>query len=121
MDCIICHKKIIGMGNNASPVKKGICCDNCNIMVVIPIRIRLIQKQHENTLIPKKKPRGGFLTDEDKAMNKLISSIRIGVEHAIGGMKRFRAVSEIFRNKNGWDDLLVTVSAGLWNFHIQMT
>ena len=80
-----------------------------------------IQKQHENTLIPKKKPRGGFLTDEDKAMNKLISSIRIGVEHAIGGMKRFRAVSEIFRNKNGWDDLLVTVSAGLWNFHIQMT
>lgn len=80
-----------------------------------------IQKQHENTLIPKKKPRGGFLTDDDKAMNKLISSVRIGVEHAIGGMKRFRCVSDIYRNKNGWDDELVNVCAGLWNFHVQTT
>lgn len=80
-----------------------------------------IDKQHPNTLIPKKKPRGGFLTDEEKAMNRLISSVRIGVEHAIGGMKRFRAVSEIFRNKNGWDDKLILVCAGLWNFHVQTT
>jgi hypothetical protein len=78
-----------------------------------------IDKQHPNTLIPKKKPRGGELTDDDKAMNRLISSARIGVEHAIGGMKRFRAVSDIFRNKNGWDDKLAVVAAGLWNFHLQ--
>lgn len=80
-----------------------------------------IDKQHENTLMPKKKPRGGFLTEMEKAMNRLISSSRIAVEHAIGGMKRFRAVSEIYRNKNGWDDQLVNVAAGLWNFHVQMT
>ena len=79
-----------------------------------------IDKQHVNTLIPRKKPRGGFLTEAEKAMNRLISSSRIVVEHAIGGMKRFRAVSEIYRNKNGWDDQLVNVAAGLWNFHIQM-
>ena len=103
--------------------------DKALVVVRIPKEVALladtgfvgIQKQHENTLIPKKKPRGGFLTDEDRAMNKLISSVRIGVEHAIGGMKRFRAVSEIFRNKNGWDDHLVNVCAGLWNFHIEMT
>jgi len=85
--------------------------DKALIVVHLPKEVSLladtgfvgIQKQHENTLIPKKKPRGGFLTDDDKAMNKLISSVRIGVEHAIGGMKRFRAVAEIFRNKNGWD------------------
>jgi len=80
-----------------------------------------IDKQHSNTLMPKKKPRGGELTDDDKAMNRLISSVRVGVEHAIGGMKRFRAVSGIFRNKNGWDDNLVLVCAGLWNFHVQTT
>lgn len=79
-----------------------------------------IDKQHTNTLLPKKKPRGGELTADDKAMNRLISSVRIGVEHAIGGMKRFRAVSEIYRNKNGWDDKLVNVATGLWNFHVQM-
>lgn len=80
-----------------------------------------IDKQHTNTLIPKKKPRGGFLNETDKAMNRLISSCRIVVEHAIGGMKRFRAVSEIYRNKNGFDDQLVNVAAGLWNLHVQLT
>ncbi len=39
----------------------------------------------------------------------------------LGGMKRFRAVSEVYRNKNGWDDQLVTVAAGLWNLHVRMT
>jgi hypothetical protein len=77
-----------------------------------------IQKQHTNTIIPKKKPRGGALSDEDKEINRLISSQRIIVEHAIGGMKRFGAVSNIYRNKNGWDDKLVTVCAGLWNHHV---
>ena len=30
---------------------------------------------------PKKKPRGGQLSEEDKAHNRLISQVRIGVEH----------------------------------------
>lgn len=58
---------------------------------------------------------------EVKEMNRLISSVRIVVEHAIGGIKRFRCVSDIYRNKNGFDDRLVNVAAGLWNLHIQMT
>jgi hypothetical protein len=77
-----------------------------------------ITKQHDNTLIPKKKPRGKFLTSLEKEMNCLISSCRIKVEHALGGMKRFGAVSHIYRNKNGWDDSLVRVCAGLWNLHL---
>lgn len=80
-----------------------------------------ITKQHPNTLIPDKKPPRGFLSESDKAMNRLISSCRMVVEHAIGGMKRFRSVSDTYRNKNGFDDQLVNVAAGLWNFHIQMT
>lgn len=62
----------------------------------------------------------GVLTEADKALNRLISSCRILVERAIGGMKRFRAVSNIYRNKQGWDDNLVYVTAGLWNFHLLM-
>lgn len=80
-----------------------------------------IQKIHENTLIPKKKPRGGFLTDDEKAWNKLISSVRIVVEHAIGSMKRFGAASHIFRNKNGLDDTFMSVCAGLSNLELENT
>jgi hypothetical protein len=80
-----------------------------------------IQKQHENTLILKKKPRGGELTEDDKSFNRLISSVRISVEHAIGGMERFAVARELFRNKKGIDDTFMLLSAGLWNLHIQKT
>jgi len=80
-----------------------------------------LQKQHPNVLMPKKRPRGGRLTDAEKSMNRLISSVRIKVEHAIGGIKRFRCVSDVYRNKNGLDDRFMNVATGLWNLHIQMT
>jgi len=73
---------------------------------------------NHSIMIPKKKPRNGKLTDKEKEENKTISSIRIVVEHAIGGMKRFAAVSGIYRNKNGQDDQFTRVAAGLWNFHL---
>ena len=71
--------------------------------------------------MPKKKPKGGQLTKEEKEENKIISSIRIVVEHAIGGMKRFRCLTDVLRSKNGIDDKFTVVCAGLWNFHLQFT
>lgn len=78
-----------------------------------------VQKQHLNTLIPKKKPKGGFLSESEKAWNSLISSARMKVEHAIGGIKRFNAISHIFRNKKGLDDQFVNICSGLWNLELE--
>ncbi len=47
--CVICRKMTFGYGNNAEPVKKGRCCDWCNISVVIPARIRMMRKEENNT------------------------------------------------------------------------
>lgn len=78
-----------------------------------------INKDHFNTHIPKKRSRGKPLTPEDKEMNKLISSYRVVVEHAIGGIKRYRCISERLRNRKPWiDDTLLLLSAGLWNYHL---
>ena len=74
---------------------------------------------NHQTFVPKKKPKNGFLTPEEKEDNSLISSIRIKVEHAIGGVKRLGVASNIFRGKFGSDDRFIFVSAGLWNFHLQ--
>lgn len=38
--CVLCDKKEEGYGNNAMPVKKGQCCNECNIDVVLPARIK---------------------------------------------------------------------------------
>ena len=66
---------------------------------------------------PKKKPRDGELTDQEKESNRLISSVRVVVEHVIGGIKRCRIVKDIFRNtKEKFDDLAMEVASGLHNF-----
>ena len=68
---------------------------------------------------PKKKPRGGKLTLDEKAQNHRISSIRIGVEHAIGGVKRYRIVKDKLRNwKQGFRDLVMETCCGLHNFRL---
>src|SRR5262249_13611911 len=43
------------------------------------------------------KRRGGELTRPEKAANRLIASIRIRIEHAIGGVKRYRMVKDKIR------------------------
>lgn len=40
MKCVICGKEFQGYGNNAMPVKEGRCCEDCNVYVVIPQRIK---------------------------------------------------------------------------------
>jgi len=78
-----------------------------------------IQRIHLNTLVCKRGRKNHPLTDEEKEENKIISSFRIVVEHAIGGIKRFRALSDTFRNKIGiLDDLFIELAGGLWNYHL---
>lgn len=42
--CVICGHDFEGYGNNAEPVKHGICCDDCNEKVVIPARLKEMEK-----------------------------------------------------------------------------
>jgi hypothetical protein len=70
-------------------------------------------------LQPKKKPRGGELSYADKLRNRLISSIRVRIEHAIGGVKRYRIVKDKLRNwKSGFRDVVFETCCGLHNFRL---
>jgi hypothetical protein len=80
-----------------------------------------VTRQHTNTLIPKKASRGIPLTYMEKEENKTISSFRVVVEHAIAGIKRFKAYADIWRNKIvGLEDRIMRITCGLWNLHIEM-
>jgi hypothetical protein len=66
---------------------------------------------------PKKKPKGGELTEEEKEENRLLSRIRVVVEHVIGGVKRLHIVKDVFRNKKeDFEDLVMEIACGLHNF-----
>lgn len=70
-------------------------------------------------LQPKKKPRGGQLTAEEKERNREIARVRIRVEHAIGGVKRYRIVKDQLRNwKQDFRDLVIETCCGLHNFRL---
>lgn len=66
-----------------------------------------------------RKPKGKELSENQKNENRQISSFRILVEHAIGGIKKCRIVKERFRcRKFGFDDLVMLIACGLHNFRI---
>lgn len=47
--CCLCNIPFNGYGNNPAPLKdKGICCDKCNILVIIERLKRLATKNKSN-------------------------------------------------------------------------
>lgn len=74
---------------------------------------------HVMTYQPQKKPKGKELSPEQKAENRLISKVRIVIEHLIAGVKRCRIVKDVFRNtKAHFDDLVMELACGLHNFRV---
>ena len=66
-----------------------------------------------------KKPKNGELTAAEKDRNREISRERVEIEHQIGGIKRCKIVTDIFRNRKDYygDDVFET-ACGLHNFRL---
>lgn len=78
-----------------------------------------LQKEFVNVHLPHKKPRGKELSEEQKQENREFSSQRVKCEHAHAGIKRYRAVTDVYRNRMpDFDDCLMLNATGLWNFYL---
>lgn len=74
---------------------------------------------HLKMVIPKKKPPGGELSQEEKAANRAISSIRVRVEHSLSYLKHFGILNQKFRGRitNQQNlDLPIQTIACIYNF-----
>jgi len=69
--------------------------------------------------VPIKKPKKKALSKEDKAYNRWHSGLRVGVEHAIGRMKKFKIFADILRN-NGQQNMIVKNVAALANINLRI-
>ncbi len=74
------------------------------------------QYQYKNTEIPKKKTKKTFLTSQDKRNNRDISRARIKFEHIIGFVKRFKILSDRYRNRRKRLLLRFNLICGICNF-----
>jgi hypothetical protein len=67
----------------------------------MPIEVDLgflgLQREYDNIHLPHKKPRGGALSDRQKQENRTLSQLRVVCENAFAGVKRYNAVSMIYR------------------------
>jgi hypothetical protein len=69
------------------------------------------------TLQPKKKPRGGALSEDDQQRNRAVSRERVEVEHQINGIKRSRIVSHRLRSRTDYyADKVMETACGLHNY-----
>jgi hypothetical protein len=68
--------------------------------------------------LPHRKPRGGELTEDQKASNRLLSGIRIVVEHTLAHMKIFQVLYQVYRHARDSYVSIFRLVAGLVNRHI---
>lgn len=71
---------------------------------------------HKHSIIPKKKSKKHPLTKEEKKENKEVSKKRIVVENVLCMLKRFRILSDRYRNRRRRFGLRFNLIAGVYNY-----
>lgn len=89
-----------------------------NIIAVTDTGYQGLQKIHVNTLMPKKKSKKQPLTAEDKLRNRELSSLRVLNEHVIGKLKRFKILSDKYRNRRKRFGLRFNLISGIYNYEL---
>lgn len=75
-----------------------------------------MHKLHTNCRLPKKKPRGGQLTAQDKAINQTLARERVVIEQVNRCLKIFRILAERYRNRRRRFGLRCNLIAALYNY-----
>lgn len=81
-----------------------------------------IQKDYPlKVFMPFRKPRTRELTKKQRKFNKKVSRFRVRGENALAGVKRYRCITDVCRNKTEeLKDTLMYLCCGLWNYHLKV-
>ena len=79
-----------------------------------------LDKLHDKSRTPKKKPKKGQLTKDERRANRELSGRRIAVENVIRSLKIFRILLERYRNRRKRFSLRFNLIAGLYNFELSL-
>ena len=112
------HKK--GRKHDYDVYKKNHPVTPKQVVNVIDLGYLGIEKDFPQQLsaLPRKKKRNYELSAEEKEYNKMHSKKRIVIEHTICRLKKYRIMSDIFRNRLRKYDKISDIVAGLVNYRI---
>lgn len=88
------------------------------IGVVTDTGYKGLQKIHAKTQMPKKRSKKNPLTKEDKRNNQQLSRERVLNENVIGSLKRFKILSDRYRNRRKRFTLRFNLIAGIYNLEL---
>ena len=88
------------------------------IEVVTDTGYQGLQKIHAKTQMPKKRSKKNPLTKEDKRSNQQLSRERVLNENVIGSLKRFKILSDRYRNRRKRFTLRFNLIAGIYNLEL---
>ena len=88
------------------------------IAVVTDTGYQGLQKIHAKTQMPKKKSKKNPLTKQDKRNNQQLSRERVLNENIIGSLKRFKILSDRYRNRRKRFALRFNLIAGIYNLEL---
>jgi IS5 family transposase len=77
-----------------------------------------LDKLHGKSRTPRKKPKKGKLTKEEKRANRALARRRIVVENVLRSLKIFRILAERYRNRRKRFSLRFNLVAGIYNYEL---
>ena len=77
-----------------------------------------LQNIHAKTQMPKKRSKKNPLTKKDKRNNQQLSRERVLNENVIGNLKRFKILSDRYRNRRKRFALRFNLIAGIYNLEL---
>ena len=115
---ILCTDFAHGKVHDIELLKRSKLSIGSKIQGLVDLGYQGIRKIYRNCLIGVKKKKGMVLSASDKKLNRWISAKRIVVEHVIRCVKRFKIVSEVYRNRGKRFGLRLNLLAGIYNLEL---
>jgi len=91
---------------------------NPAIKVITDTGYQGIQKLHNKSELPKKKTKKNPLTQEERKRNQELASEIVVNENVIGMLKRFKIISDRYRNRRKRFGLRFNLIAGIYNLEL---
>lgn len=90
------------------------------VKVAVDTGYQGLQKIHAKVALPKKRNKKHPLSKEDKQNNTALAKERVLVENVIGMLKRFKIISDRYRNRRKRFSLRFNLLAGIYNYELKI-
>jgi hypothetical protein len=116
---VICTSFAKGKRHDFRLFKESKTRIHCDIKALTDSGYQGIQKLHANSELPKKRRKKCPLTKQDKLRNQKIASERVINENIIGRLKRFKIITDKYRNRRKRFGLRFNLIAGIYNWDLK--